>query len=84
MANAGFEVALILPGSGYLDIYEIADIAWSQVGLPKELLPIVEDNADYYCLNKAGEIVFWSHNGAVEEKWSNFNEWYQQVCVGLN
>ncbi|EIF51644.1 hypothetical protein SULAR_02233 [Sulfurovum sp. AR] len=84
VANACFEPAVILSGSCHLDIYEISDTAWSKMGLSRDLLPIVEDNGDYYCLNKSGEVVFWSHNGTTDEKWKNISDWYQQVCVELN
>ena len=47
----------------------------------EELLPICEDNGDYYCLNQAGEVVFWSHNGATAEKWRNLADWIKQVWI---
>jgi hypothetical protein len=36
-------------------------------GVPSHLLPICEDNADFYCLAPTGRIEFWSHNGATNE-----------------
>lgn len=81
VANACFEPAVILPGSGHLDLFEIAETAWNIIGLPRQLLPFVEDNGDYYCLNSNGEVIYWSHNGTTNEKWSNLTEWYDHVCV---
>jgi hypothetical protein len=81
VANAIFEPAIILPGSGYLDLFEIADTAWSTMGVPRDLLPFVEDNGDYYCLNSRGEVIYWSHNGSTNERWPNIAAWHQQVCV---
>lgn len=81
VGEAVFEPAVILPGSGHLDLFEIAEEAWNEIGLPRDLLPFIEDNGDYYCLTKAGGVRFWSHNGTTEEAWDTFGEWHQQVCV---
>jgi hypothetical protein len=75
------EPAVILPGSGHLDLFEIAEEAWERQELPRNLLPFIEDNGDYYCLTETGGVRFWSHNGATNEKWATFDDWYQQVCV---
>jgi len=66
------------PGS-HVDIYEAIECARKYYDLPVDLLPIVEDNADYYCLNKNNEVVFWSHNGATNEKWPNVTEWRKKM-----
>lgn len=50
VANATFEAAVVLPGSGHLDIFEIAETAWNVMCLPKDLLPFIEDNGDYFCI----------------------------------
>lgn len=81
VGEAALEAAVILPGSGHLDLFEIADEAWGDMELPRDLLPFIEDNGDYYCLTEKGGVVFWSHNGTSEEKWATFDDWYQQVCV---
>ena len=81
VANATFEPAVVLPGSGHLDLFEIANSAWTVDGVPKDLLPFVSDNGDYFCINSRGEVVYWSHNCAVDEKWSTLAAWHQQVCV---
>ncbi len=84
VANAKFEPAVILPGCSYLDIFEIADTAWSQGGVPKDWLPFIEDNGDYFCISQTGEVRYWSHNGTTNERWPNFSAWFQQVCVERN
>ncbi|QNH01930.1 SMI1/KNR4 family protein [Pseudomonas sediminis] len=81
VANAIFEPAVILPGSGHLDIFEIAETAWNVMGLPRDLFPFIEDNGDYFCIAKTGEVVYWSHNGSANERWQNFSAWHKQVCV---
>ena len=47
----------------------------------RDLLPFVEDNSDYYCLNSRGEVVYWSHNGSTDERWPSIAAWHQQVCI---
>lgn len=67
-----------LPGS-HIDIFEAVEAARKYYGLPLNLLPICEDNSDYYCLNEAGEIVFWSHNGTTDEMWPSLQDWWAQM-----
>ena len=81
VANACFEPAVILEGSGNLDLFEIAETAWNDLDVPRDWLPFVEDNGDYYCINPRGEVVFWSHNGGSEERWRSMADWYEKVCV---
>jgi hypothetical protein len=81
VGDSVLEPAVVLPGSGHRDLFEIVTDAWKFVDLPRDLLPFVEDNGDYYCLTKSGEVVFWTHNGETEERWRNIEEWRQQVCI---
>jgi hypothetical protein len=82
VANSILEPAVILPGSGHLDLSQIANAPWNQMRVPRDLLPFVEDNGDYFCITPTGEVVYWSHNGAADEGWPNTTAWRQQVCVG--
>ncbi|WP_415767155.1 SMI1/KNR4 family protein [Pseudomonas sp. ZB1P45] len=84
VANAYFEPAVIFPGSSYLDIFQIAESAWTHSGVPKDWLPFIEDNGDHFCVSQTGEVSYWSHNGATNERWPNFSAWFQQVCVERN
>ena len=81
VANALFEPAVILPGSGYLDLFEIAESAWAHGGISRDWLPFIEDNSDYFLISQTGEVKYWSHNGTTNEKWPTFSAWFQQVCV---
>lgn len=63
-------------------IEEVADRAWNGYGVPKALLPICEDNADFYCMNEKGQVVFWSHDGATEEMWGSLAVWMDAVWLG--
>jgi hypothetical protein len=71
---------ITLPGAD-TDLAAIADSAWKEWGIPRELLPICEDNADYYCMNANGEVIFWSHNGLTDEKWPNLATWIRRVWI---
>ena len=77
------EPATIPSDSGHTFIGEVASNAW-KMGVPKTLVPIAEDNGDYYCMNEAGEVLFWSHNGATGEKWRNLESWIQEVWINEN
>ena len=81
VGNAVFEPAVVLPGSGHLDLCEIAETAWGLIGVPPNLLPFIEDNGDYFCLTGEGEVVHWSHNGSSDERWPSMETWYHQVCI---
>ena len=81
VANALFNPAVVIPGSGYCDLIEIAETAWNVMGVPRGYLPFIEDNGDYFCITTEGEIIYWSHNGASTERWPTWALWYQQVCV---
>jgi hypothetical protein len=50
-------------------------------GVPHDLFPICEDNADFYCLTKDGCVVFWSHNGWDGRSWANLARWIQDVWL---
>lgn len=78
------EPAVVVPNSGYLNLIEVADSAWNEMEVPKNLLPICEDNGDYYCLNETGEVVFWSHDGLMNEKWDSLADWIKEVWIEGN
>lgn len=79
--NAVLEPAVVLPGSGHLDLFEIAESAWAHEGVSRDWLPFIEDNSDYFLVSQNGEVRYWSHNGTTNERWPTFSAWFQQVCV---
>lgn len=50
-------------------------------GVPDNLLPFCEDNADFFCFNEKGEVEYWSHNGVTDERWSNLAAWIEDVWL---
>ena len=75
------EPAIVTPDAGHLSLVEMAETAWDEMEVPRELLPFCEDNGDYYCLNKAGEVEYWSHDGATDEKWKDLATWIKEVWI---
>lgn len=75
------EPAMVAADCGYLNLVEIAEYAWDEMELPLTLLPICEDNGDFYCLNKNGEVEFWTPDGAASEKWDNLAVWIKEVWI---
>lgn len=71
----------------YADLVTSAREAWDVIGVPRHLLPFVEDNGNYYCLDTAGtgpehEVVFWTHDGLFpEHRWPSFADWVEQVWI---
>lgn len=81
LGDAPLEALEIVNPPSYADIYEALESARKSYGLPLELMPICEDNSDYYCINQKGEVVFWSHNGTTDEKWKNVTIWRNQMVL---
>lgn len=75
------EPAVVTPDAGHLGLSDMAETAWDEMDVPRELLPFCEDNGDYYCLNQAGEVEYWSHNGATAEKWEDLATWIKEVWI---
>jgi hypothetical protein len=75
------EPCTVTPDGGHTDLIDGAQTAWSITGIPRYLLPICEDNGDYYCLSHTGEIIFWSHNGRTGEQWPDLAAWIKQVWI---
>ena len=75
------EPGIVIPDSGHLDLIDMAQTAWDEMEVPRTLLPFCEDNGDYYCLNQTGEVEFWSHNGATDEKWEDLATWIKEVWI---
>lgn len=75
------EPAVVTPDAGHLSLVEMAESAWSDMELPRDLLPFCEDNGDYYCLAADGSVRFWSHNGATDESWTDLATWIKEVWI---
>jgi len=76
------EPAVVIPDAGHLSLTDIAETAWEEMEVPRNLLPFCEDNGDYYCLTETGEVEFWSHDGATDDKWKDLATWISEVWIG--
>jgi hypothetical protein len=77
-----FEPVTVGDPDAHTDMISVCRGAWDEYGLPHDLIPVCENNADFYCLNNAGQVVFWSHEGAGAERWSSLAEWIEKVWIG--
>jgi hypothetical protein len=75
------EPCTVTPDGGHTNLVEVAQVAWNQMGVPRDLIPICEDNGDYYCMRQTGDVVFWSHNGTSDEKWPDLATWIKKVWI---
>ena len=76
LGDSILEPLMIDPLSPHVDIYDSAKNAWENYELPREWLPICEDNGDLFMIDTAGTVRFWSHNGMFkEEAWPNLEAW---------
>lgn len=75
------EPVTITRPQSHTDLFEVAENAWGNLGLPRDLLPICEDNSDFYCMDPTGEVVFWSHDGWSSGRWRSLAEWITQVWL---
>jgi len=76
------EPAIVTPDAEYLSLTDMAETAWDEMDVPRNLLPFCEDNGDYYCLTETGEVEFWSHDGATDDKWKDLATWISEVWIG--
>ncbi len=67
-------------GGGHTSLATVAADA-KAMGVPRDLVPICEENGDYFCMNGAGEVVYWSHDGTTEERWPDLASWIAQVWI---
>lgn len=53
-------------------------------GLPKDWLPICEDNGSYYCLLPNGTVHYWIIDGYSNDSWKDLADWIEQVWINGN
>lgn len=61
---------------------EVASVAWS-LGVPRELVPICEDQGNYYCVEEDGTVVLWEADTEElnEENWESVWHWVRDVWL---
>lgn len=75
------EPAIITRDCDYLDLVETAEYAWDEFDIPQSVLPFCEDNGDYYCINRHGQVETWSSDGQSARKWPDLAAWIKDVWI---
>jgi hypothetical protein len=76
------EPATITDPEAHTDLARMCETAWEELDVPRDLVPFCEDNGDYFCINKRGQVVLRSADGATDEKWPNLAAWIEEVWIG--
>jgi hypothetical protein len=75
------EPVTITRAESHTDLFKVAGDAWGASGVPRDILPICEFNADFYCMNSQGEVVFLSRNAWSPAAWPSLADWIEQVWL---
>jgi hypothetical protein len=77
------EPATITLPDAHTDLFRIAERARSVWKVPSDLVPICENNADYYCMAADGRVILWSHDMQAPngEEWPDLAAWIEQVWM---
>jgi hypothetical protein len=59
---------------------EVTAQAWAD-GLPRDLLPICQVGADYYCVDQNGEVKLWIEGKLENDHWENIWRWAEDVWL---
>jgi len=72
-------ITITLPES-HTDLIEVTRSA-REWGVPNDWIPVCESNDDYFCITPRGDIRFWSHDSASNERWPSLSEWIDSVWL---
>ncbi|KIQ01245.1 MULTISPECIES: SMI1/KNR4 family protein [Pseudomonas] len=61
---------------------EVASVAWS-LGVSRELVPICEDNGNYYCVEQDGTVLLWDgeEEDLTDDSWDSVWHWVREVWL---
>lgn len=60
----------------------VCENAWGAWGVPRDLVPVCADNANFYCVAPDGQVVYWGHDdGEATETWPSLAAWIRQVLI---
>lgn len=79
-----FEPVTITSPKSHTHLPLVAARAWSRWNVPRTLIPICMDNANFYCVAEDGSVIFWSHDchAPTGETWRSVGDWIQKVWIG--
>ena len=73
------EPATVTDPHSHTYLPEMAAVAWS-MGLPRQYLPICEEDGAYYCISQDGSILFWDESIS-DEAWDSIWHWARDVWL---
>ncbi len=78
----GVTVPLMISGAQAVneDLLEAVEDA-RKVGVPKDWLPICQDDGNYFCIVPSGTVRYWDHNGRTDESWPDLATWIKEVWI---
>lgn len=59
---------------------EVTSHAW-EMGVPRYLIVLCEDNGNYYCVEPDGEVVFWRDGELTGESWPSVWHWARDIWL---
>lgn len=61
---------------------EVASVAWS-LGVSRELVPICEDQGNYYCVEQDGTVLLWDgeEEDLTDDSWDSVWHWVREVWL---
>lgn len=74
------EPVTVADPSSHTYLPEVTAQAWND-GLPRELIPLCQKGADYYCVDEEGTVKFWQAGSLVEEEWETVWHWARDVWM---
>lgn len=64
----------------HIDLLAEVREAWSS-GVPQSQLPFCGDDGNYFCIDSAGVVRYWDHDGTTDEKWPDLAGWITSVWL---
>ena len=80
VAYSTFEPFVLTAPGTHIDLLDNVREAWDS-GVPRDQLPFCEDNGNYFCIDSAGVVRYWDHNGPTDESWPNLAAWIERVWL---
>ena len=74
------EPVTVTDPSSHTYLPEVASLAWES-GMPRELLPICQTQAGYYCLDMEDNVVHWHDGKQGDGEWGSIWNWAEQVWL---
>ncbi len=61
----------------YEDLMELKEY----VNIPADVVPLCQDNGDFYCMEPTGRIIYITHDGIYDKTWASLDQWIEEVWL---